>query len=420
MRNKITLLNLFFLFFIAFANAQVVTISDQNGNNNIATVAPQIKIDCNYNFVPTKKVQLTATFSELKSPTTYVVAPVTYVPTGLFNAGNSIAFDADDEWSINIPIGFLFCFYGNTYSSLNVADNGILCFGYNATLGGGSFSLINNTVPSPSLIKNAIFAGFQDYLVAPVGFGCYDPEDNCGTIDLNANVKNNNNIVWKNISVVDDVINNIVNPIDGVKDDQLMGATIIGGDAGGTGGLFDFEFTDPTVYQGNPVSAEAEIKITQDEPIWIKWANGGFQGTNIEIIKEDKHQIIVKGKNGKIKNLLFAPNERGLLNVSFNFLAKKLSGQPEFDYLNYVRYFTPNEDGYNDRWNIKGIKDQPNAKVYIFDRFEKLLKQLSTSDGGWDGTYLGNMLPSDDYWFTVTYEENGEQKQFKSHFAMKR
>ena len=102
------------------------------------------------------------------------------------------------------------------------------------------------------------------------------------------------------------------------------------------------------------------------------------------------------------------------------FWLKKLSGQPEFGFLDYVRYFTPNEDGYNDKWNIKGIKDQPNAKVYIFDRFEKLLKQLSTSDEGWDGTYLGNMLPSDDYWFTVTYEENGEQKQFKSHFAMKR
>ena len=161
MRNKITLLNLFFLFFIAFANAQVVTIADQNGNNNIATVAPQIKIDCNYNFVPTKKVQLTATFPELKSPTTYIVAPINYVPTGLFNAGTPIAFNADDHWSINIPIGFPFCFYGNTYTSLNVVDNGIVRFGYNSALGDGSFSSINNVVPSPSLIKNAILLVFK-------------------------------------------------------------------------------------------------------------------------------------------------------------------------------------------------------------------------------------------------------------------
>jgi gliding motility-associated-like protein len=29
-------------------------------------------------------------------------------------------------------------------------------------------------------------------------------------------------------------------------------------------------------------------------------------------------------------------------------------------------------------------------------------------------------MPSDDYWFTVEFEENGILKQFKAHFAMKR
>ena len=159
-----------------------------------------------------------------------------------------------------------------------------------------------------------------------------DPMTFTETTDLNANVRNNNNIVWKNLSVVDEVVGSIVNPDGGVKDDQLMGATILGGDAWGNGGLYDFEFADPTVFQGNPVTAEAEIKITLDEPLWIKWADGGFQGTNIEIAREVKHQIIVKGSKGSIKNLLFSPNERGLLHVSFNFLTKKISGQTEFDY----------------------------------------------------------------------------------------
>ena len=88
--------------------------------------------------------------------------------------------------------------------------------------------------------------------------------------------------------------------------------------------------------------------------------------------------------------------------------------------LDYVRYFTPNSDNFNDTWNIRGIKDQPNAKVYIFDKYGKLLKQVIPEEIGWDGTYNGQLMPSDDYWFTVTYEENGEQKEFKSHFAMKR
>jgi gliding motility-associated-like protein len=29
-------------------------------------------------------------------------------------------------------------------------------------------------------------------------------------------------------------------------------------------------------------------------------------------------------------------------------------------------------------------------------------------------------MPSTDYWFTIDYKENDQQKQFKAHFALKR
>ncbi|MFZ4671699.1 MAG: T9SS type B sorting domain-containing protein, partial [Flavobacterium sp.] len=35
-------------------------------------------------------------------------------------------------------------------------------------------------------------------------------------------------------------------------------------------------------------------------------------------------------------------------------------------------------------------------------------------------TFNGSPLPSDDYWFTVDYEETSLGKQFKSHFSLKR
>jgi valyl-tRNA synthetase len=89
--------------------------------------------------------------------------------------------------------------------------------------------------------------------------------------------------------------------------------------------------------------------------------------------------------------------------------------------INYPHYFTPNGDGYHDFWNIGDLENDANAKIYIFDRYGKLLKQIKPSRStGWDGTMNGQQLPSTDYWFTVTYTENGDIKEFKAHFSLKR
>ncbi|SDR67155.1 gliding motility-associated C-terminal domain-containing protein [Formosa sp. Hel1_31_208] len=90
--------------------------------------------------------------------------------------------------------------------------------------------------------------------------------------------------------------------------------------------------------------------------------------------------------------------------------------------MDYPKFFTPNGDGYNDTWNITDIDNQPNAKIYIFDRYGKLIKQLSPSGIGWNGTYNGNPMPTSDYWFVVEYNERstGERKEFKAHFTLKR
>ena len=90
-------------------------------------------------------------------------------------------------------------------------------------------------------------------------------------------------------------------------------------------------------------------------------------------------------------------------------------------FIDYPAFFTPNEDGYNDRWNIQGISNQLDAKIYIFDRYGKLLKQLSPSSEGWDGTFNGTSMPSNDYWFRVEYTDvDGTRKEFKANFTLKR
>jgi large repetitive protein len=88
--------------------------------------------------------------------------------------------------------------------------------------------------------------------------------------------------------------------------------------------------------------------------------------------------------------------------------------------IDYPHYFTPNGDGVNDTWNIRGLEGQPSAKIYIFDRFGKLLKQISSNGRGWDGTFNGHLLPSDDYWFSVDFIEQATTRQFRAHFTLKR
>ena len=87
--------------------------------------------------------------------------------------------------------------------------------------------------------------------------------------------------------------------------------------------------------------------------------------------------------------------------------------------IGFPNFFTPNDDGYNDSWHVYGINtpSQAGSKIYIFDRYGKLLKELSYNSLGWDGTYNGNPMPTSDYWFYIELNDN---RIFRGHFTLKR
>ena len=86
--------------------------------------------------------------------------------------------------------------------------------------------------------------------------------------------------------------------------------------------------------------------------------------------------------------------------------------------IGFPKYFTPNNDGMNDTWQVYGVSNmfQPDSKIFIFDRYGKLLKQLKPTEKGWDGSFNGKILPTDDYWFSVVLQDG---RVFKSHFTLK-
>jgi gliding motility-associated-like protein len=139
------------------------------------------------------------------------------------------------------------------------------------------------------------------------------------------------------------------------------------------------------------VSGLGDYEYSLDEP------SGFFQDSNILTnVPAGIHEVYINDKNG------CGP-------ITHTTIA--VVGLPKF--------FTPNNDGYNDYWNVKGINAtfNPHSIIYIFDRYGKLLKQVTATSEGWDGTFNGNPMPGDDYWYTLKLEDGREAK---GHFSLKR
>ncbi|MFE3870331.1 T9SS type B sorting domain-containing protein [Flavobacterium sp. ZS1P70] len=138
------------------------------------------------------------------------------------------------------------------------------------------------------------------------------------------------------------------------------------------------------------VTGQGQYEYSLDEP------DGPFQLSNLfNNVPAGIHEVFINDKNGC-----------GIVSQTIAVL-----GLP--------KYFTPNGDGYNDYWSVKGVNSNfnTNSIIFIYDRYGKLITKINTNSEGWDGNFNGSPLPSDDYWYTVKLEEGREAK---GHFSLKR
>ena len=91
--------------------------------------------------------------------------------------------------------------------------------------------------------------------------------------------------------------------------------------------------------------------------------------------------------------------------------------------IEFPKFFTPNNDSFNDKWFIKGANSTffPTSEIYIFNRYGKQLIKLELDGDGWDGTYNSRPMPSDDYWFSIVISDrNGNMRERKGNFSLLR
>ncbi|HET8885315.1 MAG TPA: T9SS type B sorting domain-containing protein [Salinimicrobium sp.] len=90
-----------------------------------------------------------------------------------------------------------------------------------------------------------------------------------------------------------------------------------------------------------------------------------------------------------------------------------------FSVVGFPKFFTPNNDGYNDYWQVTGVDEthEADAQIFIFDRYGKLMQQLNPNSEGWNGSYNGHPMPVTDYWYRVILEDG---REYRGHFSLKR
>jgi gliding motility-associated-like protein len=122
----------------------------------------------------------------------------------------------------------------------------------------------------------------------------------------------------------------------------------------------------------------------------------------------------IDGENFQISNV-FQVNEPGLHTAYVGETNYCGNDNENFIVLVVPAFFSPNEDMFNDYWTIKGVENYPSALISIYDRYGKLVSQLSQENPLWDGKHNRRKLPASDYWFVLSIQGKSE---IRGHFSL--
>jgi gliding motility-associated-like protein len=80
------------------------------------------------------------------------------------------------------------------------------------------------------------------------------------------------------------------------------------------------------------------------------------------------------------------------------------------DCLTVYEIITPNGDGSNDTWRIRNAGLYPDAEVFVYTRWGKLVYNSRNLADEWDGRYNGKLLPNDSYHYVIHLNDGSEPR----------
>ncbi|MCF2874347.1 MULTISPECIES: T9SS type B sorting domain-containing protein [unclassified Tenacibaculum] len=162
--------------------------------------------------------------------------------------------------------------------------------------------------------------------------------------------------------------------------------------------------------------------------------NNGLDNYSIKIITENQnlgigdYEFAIVDEDNNMTGFQDDPLFNNIYGGFYNVIVRDKNGckpdaQLKVSVIEYPKFITPNGDGKNDTWKIKGADSSfyPSSNITVVDRYGKIVAIIPIDSQGWDGTYKGKVLPSSDYWFKIQLvDRKGKMHQHQGHFSILR
>jgi gliding motility-associated-like protein len=172
---------------------------------------------------------------------------------------------------------------------------------------------------------------------------------------------------------------------------------------------------------GKNLDYSGEVSITYSGGNNVKTAPVSLssQGVNGLVLKADAMSLNQTG--GLLKyTLLGKPGSAGtaLFSLQIGGKACEVSVKVlDSEMIKVSDFFSPNGDGVNDHWTIPELDLLADSRVFIFDRFGRLLVENTGTAFRWDGLINNIPAPVDSYWYLVKLNEN---ESLRGNFTLMR
>ncbi|HPE22841.1 MAG TPA: gliding motility-associated C-terminal domain-containing protein, partial [Bacteroidales bacterium] len=196
---------------------------------------------------------------------------------------------------------------------------------------------------------------------------------------------------------------------DGFTSDQLSLTALRAGlytlvvtDANGCVLTAEYTLTAPEPMLVSAVTTDASCPDTPDGSIDLTVAGGsgtlaymwndGFTTADRTNILPGDYTVTITDDNGCVQSQKITVGVRG------------------YDCLRIYEIITPNGDGRNDTWQLRNAWLYPDAEVFVYTRWGKLVYHSGNAADEWDGTFNGQLLPNDSYHYVIHLNDGSEPR----------